>query len=67
MGVAVRVASRPFGTGLICAQCPVCITTTVSEMSHELLAVATTAGQTFIKIVPISIAVAPMFTVLTWF
>ena len=36
-------------------------------MIQELLAVIVTAGQTFTKILPISIGVALLFTVLTWF
>lgn len=36
-------------------------------MIQELLAVVVTAGQTFMKILPISIGVALLFTVLTWF
>ena len=36
-------------------------------MIQELLAVVVTAGQTFTKILPISIGVALLFTVLTWF
>jgi sterol desaturase/sphingolipid hydroxylase (fatty acid hydroxylase superfamily) len=36
-------------------------------MNQELLAVAITAGETFMKNVPISIGLAAAFTVLTWF
>ena len=36
-------------------------------MKQELIAVVVTVGQTFVKNVPISIALAGMFTVLTWF
>jgi sterol desaturase/sphingolipid hydroxylase (fatty acid hydroxylase superfamily) len=37
------------------------------EMKQELIAVVVTVGQTFVKNVPISIGLAALFTVLTWF